>query len=318
MPDLPVFTPRATTIPVLRYLVAVADLGHFGKAAHACSVSQPTLSAQIAQWERRMGVVVFERAGAGARVTPVGEAIVAEARQLLAGLERLEAATGRLQAPFFGAVRLGVIPTVGPYLLPLIGPALEQAFPDLELPLREDQTDPLLEALGVGRLDCAILAEVPGLAGGRVVVPLYQEPLFVALPRGHRLESQASISARDLAQERVLLLDEGHCLREQALELCQLRERDERGADWRATSLETLRQLVALRRGCTVLPALAAGEGAGTPTAGGAISLRPLADRKAMRSICLVWRASDPRGDAYRLLVPAIRAAMPRSQVRLR
>jgi len=310
-----IFDPRATTIPVLRYLVAVAELGHFGRAAAACAVSQPTLSAQIAQWEKRMKVQVFERSGSGAHPTAIGARIVAEAWVLLQGLERLELAAVSLKPPFYGAVRLGVIPTVGPYLLPVIAPLIERSYPDLDMPIREAQTGLLLELLDASKIDVVLLAEVPDLAQGRTIARLYDEPFFVAVPKGHALALQERIGASDLAHERVLLLDEGHCLRDQALDVCRLRDAEDRlGADWRATSLETLRQMVALRHGCTVLPALSIDQ---PQQEGSAIVVRPLAGNRASRSIVMAWRASDQRAEAYRLLAGMIRKSLPRDRVRV-
>jgi len=310
-----IFDPRATTIPVLRYLVAVAEHGHFGRAAAACAVSQPTLSAQISQWEKRMKVQVFERSGSGAHATAIGERIISEARSLLQGLERLELAAVSLKAPFFGAVRLGVIPTVGPYLLPLIAPLIETSYPELDMPIRETQTGALLDLLDAGKVDVVLLAEVPDLAQGRTVARLYDEPFYVAVPKGHALALQERISAGDLANERMLLLDEGHCLRDQALEVCRLRDAEDRlGADWRATSLETLRQMVALRHGCTVLPALSIDQ---PHQEGSGIVARPLSGSRASRSIVMAWRASDQRSEAYRLLAGMIRKSLPRDRVRV-
>jgi LysR family hydrogen peroxide-inducible transcriptional activator len=310
----PTFDPKATTIPVLRYLVAVADHGHFGRAAQACAVAQPTLSAQIAQWERRMRVQVFERAPGGVRVTAAGERVIAEARALLGGLKRMEAAAASGKPPFYGPVRLGVIPTIGPYLLPLIAPALEEAFPELELPLHEAQTDELIESLDRDRLDVALLAVLPEIAAGHAIEPLFDEPFIAALPARHALAKHAKVAPEDLARERLLLLDQGHCLRDQALELCRLRGDEQRpGADYRATSLETLRQLVAAGVGCTVLPALAVGYGGEDPR----IAMRPLTLKKGSRTIALAWRATDPRGEAYKSLALAIRRAVPKDRLRL-
>ncbi len=310
----PIFDPRATTIPVLRYLVAVADHGHFGRAAQACAVAQPTLSAQVAQWERRMKVQVFERHAQGARLTPQGERVVAEARKVLGGLRELEGAAVSGVAPFFGPLRLGVIPTLGPYLLPLVCPAIEHAFPGLDLPISEAQTADLLDALDHGRLDALLLADLPGVDATREVLPLFDEPFHLAVPARHPLAKREKIGADDLAGERLLLLDEGHCLREQALDVCRLRDASARaGADWRATSLETLRQLVALGYGLTVLPALAVPDPADPR-----LAVRPLSMRRNARTIVLVWRRGDGRGDAYRQLAAPIRTALPRGVVKLR
>lgn len=307
-PDAP-FDPRATAVPVLRYLVALADHRHFGRAAAAASVSQPTLSAMIAQWEKRMRCPVFERGPRGVALTPAGERVVAAARAALAAIAAVEAAAATARPPFFGPLRLGVIPTVGPYVLPLVTTALARAFPDLDAPIREGTTAELCAALDAGRLDVALLAILPGMAERYAVAPLYAEPFLVALPRGHRLAKQQRIAASELAAERLLLLDEGHCLREQALSVCSRRpDAAAAGPDYRATSLETLRHIVASGAGITLLPALA------VDPDDRRLVVRPLADG-AGREIGLVWRQSDPRGDAYRLLPAPIRRELPRDRV---
>jgi LysR family hydrogen peroxide-inducible transcriptional activator len=305
-----IFDPRATGIPVLRYLVAVAEQGHFGRAAAACRVSQPSLSALIAQWERRMRCKVFERGARGVRVTPAGVRIIAAARDALAAIAAVEAAAGEAKPPFFGPVRLGVIPTVGPYALPFAVPALQRAFPDLELPIREGTTSDLLADLDAGRIDVALLAILPGMDARYTVLALYAEPFLAAMPRGHRLASQMDVDPAALSDAGLLLLDEGHCLREQALEACRYRAPALVGADFRATSLETLRQIVASGGGVTLLPALAAGEDDRR------LVLRPLRGG-AGRNIGLVWRPQDPRSDAYRSLGLPIRRQAPRAQVRI-
>ena len=311
MASSPVFDPRATAVPVLRYLVALADHLHFGRAAAAANVSQPTLSALVAQWEKRMDCVVFERDPRGVRVTPAGERVVAAARAALAAIQAVELAAVEGKPPFFGPLRLGVIPTVGPYALPYVTAALEASFPDLEAPIREGTTAELLAALESGRLDVAMLAVLPGMEERFVVEVLYEEPFLVALPRAHRLAQQERIEAGDLLPERLLLLDEGHCLREQALAVCQRQQAHAvAGPDYRATSLETLRHIVAAGGGVTLLPALAVRPD--EPR----LAVRPMGD-EAFRRIGLIWRTSDARGDAYRLLAGPIRRQLPRDVVRV-
>lgn len=305
------FDPRATGVPVLRYLVAAADHLHFGRAAAAARVSQPSLSTLVAQWERRMGCTVFERTRGGVRLTPAGERVVAAARSALAAIAAVEQAAAEARPPFFGPLRLGVIPTVGPYALPAVTAALERSFPELEVPIREATTAELLAALEVGRLDVALLALLPGMEGRLAVDALYDEPFLAALPRHHRLAGQERIDPAELAGERLLLLDEGHCLREQALAVCSRRNDGHGGADYRATSLETLRQIVAGGAGVTLLPALAAADGDRR------LALLPLAGDPG-RTVALVWRQGDPRDAAYRLLAPPIRKALPRGAIRLR
>jgi LysR family hydrogen peroxide-inducible transcriptional activator len=300
-----IYDPKATTVPVLRYLVALADHRHFGRAAAAAMVSQPTLSAMVAKWESRMGITVFERDTHGVRTTPAGERVVAAARRALAALEAVESAAGEATAPFFGPVRLGVIPTIGPYTLPWLMPAIEKAHPDLTLPITEATTGDLLAALDAGRLDCALLSPLPGMEPRLTVEHIYTEPFFAALPKGHRLAGRARLDAGDLTGERLLLLAEGHCMREQALAVCGRLIDAGRGADWRATSLETLRQLVAAGAGITVLPALA------TDPEDRRIIALPLEGNG--RQVALVWRTGDGRAAAYRLLAGPIRRALPAS-----
>lgn len=305
------FEPRATAVPVLRYLVAVAEHRHFGRAAAAARVSQPTLSALIAQWEKRMRCAVFVRGARGVTITPAGERVIAAARAALDALAAVEAAATEARPPFFGPLRLGVIPTVGPYALPYVTAAMERAFPELETSIREGTTADLVAALDAGRIDVALLAILPGMAERYAAEAVYDEPFLAALPRGHRLAAAAAIDPAELAGERLLLLDEGHCLREQAMAVCQRRPEQAAGPDYRATSLETLREIVASGAGVTLLPALAVREDDRR------LTMRPLLG-EAGRRIGLLWRANDPRADAYRLLLAPIRRQLPRDRVRLR
>jgi LysR family hydrogen peroxide-inducible transcriptional activator len=304
MADPAIFDPRATTIPVLRYLVALADHGHFGRAAAAAGVAQSTLSTVVADWEQRMRCPVFTRDRRGVHPTPAGERIIAAARNALAALAEVEAVAGSAKPPFFGPVRLGVIPTVGPYALPFVTSALAEAFPGLELPLREATTAELLAALEGGRLDIALLALLPGMEARWAVAPLYHEPFLAALPARHPLAGEAEVQPEALLTSGLLLLDEGHCLREQAMSLCRARPGAGTGADFRATSLETLRQIVAAGGGTTLLPALAVGEP--DPR----LAVRPLAGGPG-RDIALIWRRNDPRAAAYQQLAGPIRKRLP-------
>jgi LysR family hydrogen peroxide-inducible transcriptional activator len=304
------FEPRATTIPVLRYLIAVAEHRHFGRAAAAARISQPTLSTMIRQWERRMRCVVFERGSRSVTITHAGERVIAAARKALDALREIEAVATESKSPFFGPLRLGVIPTVGPYALPFVTAALERAFPELEAPIREGTTADLTAALDAGRIDVALLAILPGMRGRYTAEALYEEPFVAALPRGHRLAERATIDPTSLAGERLLLLDEGHCLREQALAVCQRRSEATAGPDYRATSLETLREIVASGAGVTLLPALAVHEDDRR------ITMRPLSGNPC-RTIGLIWRANDPRDAAYRKILAPIRRLLPRDRVRV-
>jgi LysR family transcriptional regulator, hydrogen peroxide-inducible genes activator len=308
MADAAPFDPRATTVAVLRYVVAVDDHRHFGRAAAACHVAQPSLSALIAQWERRMDCRIFERGGRDIRPTPAGVRIIAASREALAALAAVESAAASLRPPFFGPVRLGVIPTVGPYALPFVLPALRAAFPDLDLPIREATTAALTTALADGELDIALVALLPGMETRWAAVPLYTEPFHAALPRGHAQARARVIDPSALAGDDLLLLADGHCLREQALELCRHRRPHRTGADVSATSLETLRQIVIAGGGVTLLPALATGE------ADPRLIMRPVQGDPG-RTVGLIWRTQDPRGDAYRTLAGPLRRAAPRDLV---
>lgn len=299
-----IYDPKATSVPVLRYLVAVAAHRHFGRAAEACFVTQPTLSAQIAKWERAMGLVVFERHAHGADVTPAGEAIVARAREALDALAAVERAAEGAEDPLAGHLRLGLIPTVAPGLLPLLLPATRRAHPELELGVVEDTTDHLLAELRAHRIDLAVMA-LPVAMDGLLGEALYDEAFIAAVPAKHPLAERKALRAEEVAAALpLLLLAEGHCLRDQALSACRQPPRADRGADLRATSLATLRQLVAAGGGATLLPALEAG---GRQKG---IALRPLSGGEHRR-IALLWRATDPRGEAYRTVAVTWRAALP-------
>ncbi|MEX2642130.1 MAG: LysR substrate-binding domain-containing protein [Acetobacterales bacterium] len=310
------------TLRELRYLVALADHGHFGRAARACHVSQPTLSTQVRKLEAFLGVALVERTARGPQLTPVGARVVARARQALAEADAIVALAQQAAAPLSGPLSLGVIPTLGPYLLPWLVPALRRAWPALQLAVHEDLTARLAERLADHHLDAALVAlpldEMPD-AG---VEPLFDEPFFLAMPPDHRLARLARVREADLdslrADDRLLLLAEGHCLRDQALAACRRVEAPgmPEGGDFRAASLETIRQMVAAGMGCTLLPALALGGAPCGPAAyeerGAALATRPIEAAGASRRIGLAWRRSYPRADDLRRLAETIRAALPR------
>ena len=277
------------TLKQLRYLVAVADERHFGRAAAACNISQPSLSAQIQNLEEVLGVVAFERTKRRVMPTPIGETLVARARRVLSEAEAFVAQARRSAPPLTGPFRLGAIPTLAPYLLPRVMPGLRAAFPELRLYLREDLTDRLLDRLDRGTLD-AILIALPAGRPGLSERPLYDEPFLLATPPDHALAGREPVHRSDLAGHQLLLLEDGHCLRDQALEFCGIggdMEQDRFGA----SSLETLREMVAGNIGITLIPELfAAGTGAD-----GAISLMRFADPPPHRRIGLVWRRSSAR-----------------------
>ncbi|RDZ26882.1 LysR substrate-binding domain-containing protein [Lysobacter silvisoli] len=238
----------------LKYLVALADHKHFGRAAAASFVSQPTLSTQIKKLEDELGVSLVERAPRRVMLTPVGRDIAERARKVIADVEQMSEIARRSQDPEAGTVRLGLFPTLGPYLLPHVVPGLRKRFPRLELLLVEEKTDQILARLRDGRLDAGLLA-LPVHDDQLHVEPLFDEPFLLAVPQQHPMAMRDSLELHDLDDQHLLLLEEGHCLRDQALDVCRLAGADERDG-FRATSLETLRQMVAAGVGITLLPVL--------------------------------------------------------------
>ena len=285
----------------LRYLVAVADLRHFGRAAARCFVSQPTLSAQLKKLEASLGVQLIERAPNNVSLTPSGQEIVARARRILEASDEVVALARSQRDPLAGRLRVALLPTIGPYLLPRVAPAIRKSLPRLQLHLYEYQTAPMLEKLRAGDLDVGILA-LPVELAGLESRELYREPFTVALPEHHRLAGADTIRVADLKGETLLLLEDGHCLRDQALEVCgRVGVRDQQ--DFRATSLETLRQMVATGAGVTLLPELA-GRGAYRNAKG--VVLRPFARPAPLRHVGALWRKSSARRAAIEALCRVI------------
>lgn len=240
----------------LEYAVAVAETAHFGRAADACHVSQPTLSGQIKKLEESLGVELFERTNRSVRLTPVGERVVAIARTMLRSASEIEQTAKAHRDPARGTLRLGMIPTIAPSLIPLFVPALRQRFPALTLALSEETTDRLLVRLDEGDIDAAVIATAP--ENTRLeTIPLYREPFWFALPKRHPLArtKRTGIDPKEVSGEELLLLTDGHCLRDQALSLCG-RASAGGQTDTMATSLETLVNLVAAGQGITLVPAL--------------------------------------------------------------
>jgi len=293
----------------LQYIIAVAETRHFGAAAQRCFVSQPTLSGQIRKLEEELGVTLFERSNRSVEITPVGVAILAHARQLMEQADAIQQLARAHQDPLAGPLRLGAIPTLSPYLMPLILPALKKSLPQMQLVLSEELTDTLLERLHNHEIDAALLAtpvEDPQLTA----TPLFEEPFWVAYPPTHRFYTRERITRRDLEGENLLLLAEGHCLARQAMEVCRIRERAAQGelADLRAASLETLIQLVAAGFGVTLVPALAM---RGSWTSGSGVVAQPLAIADASRRVALVYRRSFPRCAALQALAGIITDNLP-------
>jgi LysR family transcriptional regulator, hydrogen peroxide-inducible genes activator len=241
----------------LRYLVAVARYKHFGKAAEACFVSQPTLSTQIKKLEESLDVTLIERSHKQALLTPAGAAVVGRAERVLRDVDELIRTAEAHRDPLGGDLRLGIIPTVAPYLLPKILPSIRRALPKLNLKLSEGQTASIRKLLDEGELDALILA-LPSDGDQLESKFLYREPFYFAASRAHPKADQKTVSVDDLDHERVLLLEDGHCLRDQALEICKAHNAVE-NTNFRATSIETLRQMVAANIGVTLMPALAVG-----------------------------------------------------------
>jgi LysR family hydrogen peroxide-inducible transcriptional activator len=282
-------SPHAFTLRQLQYVVAVADRRNFRKASESCAVSPPSLSAQIAQLEELLGVQLFDRDPHRVRLTSAGEALVEQARRVLNAADALVDVTRRFVDPLAGTLRLGIIPTLGPYLLPTLAPALRVHFPQLTVHWFEDRTRALVARLGSGELEAAVVALEADL-GDLERLPLGSDPFFLASPTGHALsQSTGPVGVEVLDGERLLLLEEGHCLREQALSLCERVGASE--GSFRATSLPTLAQMVASGVGLTLLPGVAAnfeGKRAG-------LHLRSL-EPEAGRTLALVWRRGTVLG----------------------
>ena len=273
----------------LHYLVALAEQRHFGRAAEACFVSQPTLSTQIKKLEEELGVTLVERTPRKVLLTDVGREIVARARDVLNEVEQIKGVARRTLDPESGTVRLGIFPTLGPYLLPHAVPLIRARFPRLELLLVEEKTEEVLRRLREGRLDAVIVA-LPVHDESLHVELLFEEPFVLAAPLSHPLARKAALKLADLASQSLLLLEDGHCLRDQALEVCHLAGAGER-TGFRATSLETLRQMVAAEVGITLLPTLAV-----KPPVAQAPNLRlvPFVGKHPPnRRIAMLWRKSS-------------------------
>ncbi|WP_374473268.1 LysR substrate-binding domain-containing protein [Arenimonas sp.] len=286
----------------LRYLVALADLRHFGRAAEACHVSQPTLSTQIRKLEEELGVSLVERAPRHVMLTPAGQDIALRARRVLAEVEQMRETARRTADPEAGSVRLGLFPTLGPYLLPHVVPRIRRRFPRLELLLVEEKTETLLHMLRDGKLDAAVLA-LPLHEDWADSEFLFEEPFLLAVPEGHPLSGRHDLTLADLGDQHLLLLEEGHCLRDQALEVCGLAGAGEKEG-FRATSLETLRQMVAAGVGVTLLPVLAVKPPV-PPSAN--LRLLPFRNPPPSRRLALVWRRSSAMAAFLRELAGELR-----------
>lgn len=288
----------------LRYLVTLVETGHFGRAALACAVSQSTLSAGILTLESALDAKILDRSVAKHPVfTPLGLELVAQARVVLSALSDMAEMADAARAPLSGPLRVGIIPTIGPFLLPRLMPALRETYKSLRFFLREDQSDRLLDQLETGQLDLLIMA-YPYDCGGAETLDIMRDDFMVALPPGHVLAGREAISLTDLATEQFLLLEDGHCLRDQVLSVCRASPR--RDQHFAATSLYTLIQMVAGGLGITLVPKLAVDAGVAAHTG---VEIRPLEGAGGWRSIGLAWRAGSPRAGEYRSFAPLLAAS---------
>lgn len=301
---------QTPTLRQLEYLVAIADQRSFHGAARACGVSQPGLSSQIQQLESLLELRLLERDRRHVLVTPAGEEVVRRARQILAEMQGIREAAEALQHPLSGTLRLGVIPTIGSYLLPRALAEVRRRHAELRLQLHEAPTEALVALLIGGELDLLVLAlEAP--LGNLETKPLFRDPFFVALPIGHPLARRRRLREDDLRGEAVLLLDDGHCLREQALAVCRARGAEELG-DFRASSLTTLVEMVRGGAGLTLLPEL-------TLAVVGRyrdLAIVPFARPAPFRTVGLAWRRSSGRSAEYALLGDELTARQKRGRIR--
>ncbi len=295
------------TLTELRYIVAVARERHFGRAAEACFVSQPTLSVAVKKLEEELDVKLFERGSNEVSVTPLGEEIIRQAQSVLEQAQSIKEIAKRGKDPLAGPLRLGVIYTIGPYLLPdLVRNAIAEV-PQMPLMLQENFTARLLDMLRSGELDCAILAE-PFPDTNLALAPLYDEPFLVAVPRSHALAAHERINAEELKQETMLLLGTGHCFRDHVLEVCPEFARFSSNAEgirksFEGSSLETIKHMVAAGMGVTVVPQLSV-----PPEPHPHIAYIPFEDPVPTRRVVLAWRRSFTRYEAIAALRNAIYA----------
>lgn len=293
----------------LQYLLAVAETRHFGKAAQSCFVSQPTLSGQIKKLEQELGVVIFERTNRSVEITPAGQGVLAHARLIMEQVDAIKQLASSFSDPVAGPLKIGAIPTISPYLMPLILKPLQKTYPQMRLIISEEQTDTLLHRLQNHEVDAAILATDHSDTDFKKI-NLYREPFWMAFPQKHAFYTQEEISQQDLDNTELLLLSEGHCLAQQAMQACHLSERSQQGdmANLRASSLETLLQLVAAGYGTTLIPALAL---TGSWVSGRGIITRELNLPNTWRDVAIYYRPSFPRIAALEALSQTIKSNLP-------
>lgn len=298
------------TLTELRYIVAVAETRHFGRAAEICFVSQPTLSVAVRKLEDELDIVLFERGSNEVTITPMGQQIVAQAQRVLEEVAVIAQIAARGQDQLLGVLRLGVIYTIGPYLLPQLIPLLHEHAPQMQIHIEENYTAVLDERLKQGRLDVLILS-FPFAEPGVLTEALYEEPFVVVMPKGYPLAQQAVINAADLSQENLLLLGPGHCFRDQVLQVCPECNRsglspvDNLQKTFEGSSLETIRLMVATGIGVTVLPQTSVNR---YPHPADLLTIRPFAEPVPKRVVGLAWRKRFARPAAVRALAEAVRA----------
>jgi LysR family hydrogen peroxide-inducible transcriptional activator len=291
----------------LQYVIAVAECGSITRAAEACAITQPALSERVKRIEVTLGVDLFERTKRSVLLTTAGERFVVKARQLLDEALEIDEIVSSVNEPLSGSLHLGIIATLGPYLMPHLLPPLRKQFPKLELVLQEGLTDSLLPTLQAGSLD-VVLAAAPLPSSGINQIELFHEPFMLAAPKDHEMANRAVVNASDLRGDEMVLLEDGHCLSGQALDVCPAKQRQNRKR-LHATSLETLRHMVASGAGYTLLPALAIGR---KPSLSKLIRYRTLAgEHQYGRTIVLAWRKSFGRENDIEHLVNVIRTSLP-------
>ncbi|SFZ75081.1 hydrogen peroxide-inducible genes activator [Chitinimonas taiwanensis] len=293
------------TLTELKYIVAVARERHFGRAAAACFVSQPTLSVAVKKLEDELGVTLFERSSGDVSVTPIGERIVSESQRVLEQVQTIKALAEQGKDPLSGALRLGSIYTISPYVLPFLIPRLRVAAPQMQLLLEENYTARLAEMLKQGDIDVALLSE-PFRESGIATQAVYDEPFVVATPKGHPWEQLKAIDAAQLEDENVLLLSPGNCFRDQVLQTCPELNRESLPVGslqrtLQGSSLTTIRHMVAGGIGVTVLPATSI-----TPADQQLLTIRPFVEPAPTRRIVLAWRRNFPRREAIEAIRQAI------------
>lgn len=299
------------TIRQLQYFVAVVDLNHFGQAAERCNVTQSTLSAGIAELENLLQAQLIERTKRRVQITPLGEEIAEKARALLDSAVDIAETARAAQAPLSGRFRMGVIPTIGPFVLPRVLARLRRAYPDLRLYLREGQTESLIGQLRRGELETALIA-LPYDIGDLESLLLGPDPLWVVLPEGHPLAQATAVSPGDLGSEELLLLEDGHCLRDHALAACSLKGL-RRAGGFQSASLYTLVEMVANGLGVTFVPEIAITAGL---VKNAAVEVRPLTPDSPPRELALVWRKSFRREGDLAALATYMRGQLASLRIR--